>query len=562
MNKYPDDYNPIVEYYEAIESGKIITSKKVEIVYKKLVQDIKNPFWEWEYNPQKAIRAITFIENYCKHSKGKWGGKSIVLELWQKAFIAAIFGIVHKIDLTRKFREVLLMVARKNGKSVIASGIALYLLVADGEPGAEIYSLATKRDQAKIVWEESKRMIAKSPALNKRLKRLVGEIQYPKGDGTYKPLCSDSNSLDGLNVHGAIIDELHEIKDTNLYNVIVDGTSAREQPLVLIITTSGTTRENIFDLKYDEATNIVNGLFDDSGYKDERFFPVIYELDKRDEWTDEPSWIKANPNLGVSKSLDQLRNKVHKAKANPLLVKNLLTKDFNVRETTSEAWLTFEQINNESTFDIKKLKPTYIIGGADLSRTTDLCSACFMFKVPNDETLYFRHMYWLPEELLEKRVKEDKTPYDLWHEQGLLRVSQGNCVNPHDVTLWYYELLQEFGLYLFKDGFDPWCAKYWQEDMKTFFGDVMTPVVQGKKTLSNPMRLLGAHLDSKLINYDNNPITKWCLTNTSVDVDKNDNIQPCKTSNQRRRIDGLAAMLNAFVVYCDNKDDYNNLIME
>jgi len=557
MSKYPDNYNPIVEYYDAIESGAIITSIKVKAVYKKLVNDIKNPLWEWEYNAKRAIHAIDFIEIYCKHSKGKWGGKPIILELWQKAFLAAIFGIIHKIDLTRKFREVFLMVARKNGKSVIGSGIALYLLFADGEPGAEIYSLATKRDQAKIVWDESKRMIMKSPALNKRLKRLVGEIQYPKGDGSFKPLCSDSNSLDGLNVHGAIIDELHEIKDKNLYDVVVDGTSAREQPLVLIITTAGTTRENIFDLKYDEATNVI---FEIDGYKDERFFPIVYELDKREEWTNEKTWIKANPNLGVSKSLDQLQNKVHKAKANPLLVKNLLTKDFNVRETTSEAWLTFEQVNNEAKFDISELKPTYGIGGTDLSKTTDLCSACMLFKVPNDETVYVEQMYWLPEELLAKRVKEDNIPYDIWHEQGLLRICQGNSINPHDVTEWYIELMEQKGIYLFKDGYDPWCAKYWVEDMTGYFGDVMTPVIQGKKTLSNPMRLLGAHLDSKLINYNNNPITKWCLTNTSIDIDKNDNIQPCKTSNSRRRIDGTAAMLDAFVVLCDNKDDYTNLI--
>ena len=574
MSKYPENYNPIVEYYEAIESGKIITSIKVKTVYKKLVQDMANPLWEWEYSSKRAIHAIDFIECFCKHSKGKWGGKPIYLELWQKALLAAIFGIIHKIDLTRKFREIFLMVARKNGKSVLASGIALYLLIADGEPGAEIYSLATKRDQAKIVWDESKRMIMKSPVLNKRLKRLVGEIQHPASDSSFKPLCSDSNSLDGLNVHGAIIDELHEIKDKNLYDVVVDGTSAREQPLVLIITTAGTTRDNIFDLKYDEANNVI---FEINGYKDERFFPVVYELDERKEWTDEKTWIKANPNLGVSKFLDQVQNKVNKAKNNPILVPNLLTKDFNIRETSSQAWLTFEQAVNEETFDIakvltdkatheeikendKKLKPTYGIGGVDLSRTTDLCSACMLFQVPNNEKIFVKHMYWLPEELLEKRVHEDKVPYDIWLEQGLLRVCRGNNINPHDVTEWYLELMQEHGLYLFQCGYDSWSAKLWVEEMKNCFGDVMTPVIQGKKTLSNPMRLMGAHLESKLINYDNNSITRMCLINTSIDVDKNDNIQPCKTSNQKQRIDGTAAMLDAFVVFNDRKDDYTNLI--
>lgn len=559
--KYPLNYNPIIEYYEKIESEEIIVSKKVRRIYKKLVEDIFCYTTEFEYSPKRANHAIEFVENYCKHSKGKWGGKNIELELWQKAFIAAAFGFIHKIDGTRKYREILLVVARKNGKSTVGSGIGLYLQVADGEPGAEIYAVATKKDQAKLVWTDAKRMVNKSPSLRKRIKPLVSELRADFNDSTFKPLGSDSETLDGLNVHGAMMDEIHAWKDKNLYDVIVDGTTAREQPMIFMITTAGTIRESVYDMKYEEAEMLLNGLDDPDGYKDDRFLPIIYELDKRDEWVDEKCWAKANPGLGTIKSLDQLKTKVNKAKANPMLVKNLLTKDFNIRETSSEAWLTFEQLNNKATFDISVLRPRYGIGGVDLSSTTDLTAATVIFMLPNDKTVYSSFMYWLPEDLLEQRSKEDKIPYDLWHEQGLLRTTPGNSIHHKYVTEWFIEMQQKHDIYIPYIGYDSWSAKYWVEEMQTYFGnDALIPVIQGKRTLSAPMRKLGADLEAKLVNYNNNPIIKWCLSNTAVEVDKNLNIQPSKTNNQRRRIDGTAALLNAYVILQEKYNEYMNII--
>lgn len=561
MIKYPIVYNPIVEYYNKIESGEIVVGFKVKRIYKKLVDDIVSPIGEFEYSPERANHAIEFIENFCKHSKGKWGGKPIELELWQKAFIAAAFGFVHKIDGTRKYREVLLVVARKNGKSTIASGIGLYLQVADGEPGAEVYAVATKKDQAKLVWIDAKRMVTKSPALRKRIKPLVSELRADFNDSTFKPLGSDSETLDGLNVHGAMMDEIHAWKDKNLYDVIVDGTSSREQSLIFMITTAGTIREAVYDMKYEEAELLLNGLDDEDGYKDDRFLPIIYELDKREEWTDEKAWQKANPGLGTIKQIDQLRTKVNKAKSNNMLVKNLLTKDFNVRDTSVEAWMTFEALNNTATFDIQELKPRYAIGGADLSSSVDLTSACIAFMVPNDETVYYKHMYWLPEDLLEQRSNEDKIPYNIWHENGLLRTTPGNTVHHKYVTEWFTEMQEKHDVYIPWVGYDSWSARYWVEEMVNYFGkDSMLPVIQGKKTLSSPMKLLEANLTAKKINYGNNPITKWCISNTSKEEDKNGNIQPHKGKNQRRRIDGLAAMLNAYVVLQDKSQEYSTLI--
>jgi len=559
--KYPLVYNPILEYWNKIESGEEIVSAKVRRIYKKLVDDLNNPESEWEYSPKRANHAIEFVENFCKHSKGKMGGKPFILELWQKAMTAALFGFIHKIDGVRKYREFILIVARKNGKSAWGSAVALYMMVADGEAGPEIVSAATKKDQAKIIWSEAKRMVKKSPVLTKRIRTLVAEMISDFNDGSFKPLSSDSNTLDGLNVHCSLIDELHAIEDKNLYDVIVDGMTAREQPISIITTTAGTVREGIFDIKYEEAERILNGFDDPDGYKGERVLPIIYELDKREEWTNANCWKKANPGLGTIKNLDQLKDKVEKAKANPLLVKNLLTKDFNIRETSSEAWLTFEQLNNQETFDIKTLNPSYGIGGCDLSSTTDLTAAMVIFMLPDDDHIYVKQMYWLPEDLLEQRAKEDKIPYDIWHDMGLLRTTPGNSVHAKFVTEWFLEMRDEYGIYLPWIGYDSWSAKYWVEEMQGYFGkESMVPVIQGKKTLSAPMKLLGADLEAKKIVYNNNPIDKWCLSNTAIEVDKNLNIQPCKTNNQRRRIDGTAALLNAYVVLQEKKNDYLNMI--
>lgn len=560
MIKYGLDYNPIRLYYDEIISKKVTVSVKVKRVYQKLVQDLDDEMSEWEYDPKRANHAIEFVENFCKHSKGKMGGKPFIMELWQRAMTAALFGFVHKIDGVRKYREFILIVARKNGKSAWASAIALYMQMADGEPGPECVSAATKKDQAKIVWSEAKRMVKKSPVLSKRMRCLVAEIVSDFNDGVFKPLSSDSNTLDGLNVHCSVIDELHAIEDKNLYDVIVDGMTAREQPISIITTTAGTVREGIFDIKYDECERIING-YDSGEYVDERVLPIIYELDHRKEWTDPECWAKANPGLGTIKNANQLKAKVEKAKANPLLVKNLLCKDFNIRETSNEAWLTFEQINNTTKYDLALLKPRYGIGGADLSTTTDLTNATVIFMLPGDSNIYVKQMYWLPEDLLEQRTKEDKIPYDIWCDLGLLRTTPGNKVHYKFVTEWFLEIQNEYDIYLPWIGYDSWSATYWVEEMKNNFGkECMEAVIQGKKTLSGPMKSLGADLSSKKIIYDNHPILKWCLTNTSVEVDKNNNIQPAKGNSSRRRIDGTAGLLNAYVTLERHYDEYMNMI--
>ena len=559
--QYPLTYNPILEYWNQIENGSVTVCRKTYVWYKYLAHLVNHP-GEYFYSNKRANHILEFAENYCRLSKGAGAGKLVQLELWEKALLAAVFGFID-INGNRMCREALLIVAKKNGKSLLASIVGLYLQIGDAEPGPEVYAVATKKDQAKIIWNEAKRMVRKSPALIRRIKPLVAELSSELyNDGTFKPLASDSDTLDGLNVHGALMDEIHQWKNGRaLYDIIADGVSVRNQPLIFITSTAGTVREDIYDQKYDEAERVINGLFDEDGYKDIHFFPFIYELDVRKEWVNPDCWIKANPGLGTIKKSSTLAEKVAKAKENHDLIKNLVCKEFNIRETSTEAWLTFEQVDNKATFDITQLKPRYGIGGCDLSSTTDLTNATIIFMVPGDNHIYVLQMYWLPEDLLEQRVKEDKIPYDKWKEKGFLRTCPGNRVHYKYVKEWYEEIQNDLDIYLYKCGYDAWSATYFVEDMKSAFGaSVMDPVHQGKKTLSGPMKSLGADLSSKRIVYNNNPILKWCLANTSVDMDKNGNIQPAKGNLRTRRIDGTAGLLNAYVELENNLEDYLSLI--
>lgn len=552
--------NYILQYWDEIQSGRILVCKKIYKTYKKIVHDIHNP-GRWHYDDRRAKHALYFIEEYCRHSQGEMGGKKIVLELWQKAMISTIFGFVDN-DGYRKYRRAIWIVGKKNGKSLIASAVGLYMQIADGEMGPEVVSAATTREQAKKIWDAAKAMVIMSPALRKRIKPLTGELSSRAFNfGTFKPLSSDYNTLDGLNLHCVLLDEIHQWKNgLGLYDILVRGVSARKQPLIFITTTAGTIREDIYDVIYDECERIINGYEDPDGYKDERTIAFVYELDKRDEWLDEKNWVKANPGLGTIKNYDILKGEVEKAKENPLLVKNLLCKDFNIRETSTETWLSFEDLNNTATYDLSKLKPRYGIGGVDLSSTTDLTNATVIFMVKDDPTIYVLQMYWLPEDLMEQKIKEDKIPYDIWKKQGLLETTPGNRVHYKFVTEWFLKVQNELDIYLPWIGYDSWSATYFVEEMATFFGkEAMEPVIQGKKTLSGPMKALGADLAAKKINYNNSPILKWNLSNVAVDVDKNGNIQPAK-AKQRKRIDGFAGLLNAYVTLERHYEEYINII--
>ncbi|KYH30747.1 phage terminase [Clostridium tepidiprofundi DSM 19306] len=541
--------NYIIEYWKGIKSGKYIVSKRVHKQYEKLVNDINNP-GQYIFDETKANKPIEFIERFCKHSKGEWAGKPVILELFQKAYISALFGFIDKYTGLRKYKETMFYVARKNGKTTMLSGIAAYMMTADGEGGAEVFSIATKKDQARILFDETHNMVKQSPDLSKHIKKRKADLYFPLTMSRFQPLGKNSDTLDGLNAHCVIMDELHGIKDRNLYEVMKQSMSARRQPLMVMITTAGTVRECIFDDMYEYACNVVDGTFND-----DTFLPILYELDKKEEWTDPEAWGKANPGLGVIKKVDDLKVKVERAKNNPKDLSGILTKDFNIRDTISSAWLTFDDLNNTATFDIADFRNCYAIGGADLSITTDLTCATLLLMDKETEKRYIHQMYWLPAENFEKRVKIEKIPYDKWLHRGLLRLCNGNSINYSDITVWFLEMLNKYSITPLWIYYDSYSAKYWVEEMEQY-GFKMVRCIQGAKTLSLPMQMMGADLQAKKINYNNNPILKWCLTNTGIQTDRNGNIVPIKNQASKQRIDGVASMLDAYVGLYEHYEEF------
>lgn len=557
--------NYVKEYYEWIKKNPNKVSKKVRLIFERLVKEIENPKEVTIYNAEtkknekhtfifdekRGNRPIEFIEKFCKHSKGKWAGKPIKLELWQKAIIQAAYGFIDKETGLRRFRKIVLFIARKNGKSTLASGLACYHLTKDGEHGAECYCVAVKKDQAKIVWEEAKKMIKKSPALNSRCRCLINGIFFDSTESKLLAVASDSNSLDGLNASFVSTDEVHAWKDKNLMDVMYDSMVAREQPMLFETSTMGTVRDNVFDNEYEYCDMVIKGEVEDA-----TILPIIYELDNKDEWLDEECWIKANPAIGTIKSKSALKDKVERAKANPNEVTNLLCKDFNIRMVSDEHWLSFDDVQNDLTYNIEDLKDSYAVGGVDLSSTTDLtCATAIVFR---KGIKYILQQYFIPTAKLEEKIKEDKIPYDIWNSRGLVTLCEGAKVNYSDVTKWFETLVRDYEIRPLWIGYDPWNSQYWVEEMQSV-GFEMEEVRQGAKTLSNPMKTLEADLIENRVNYNKNPVLHWCLTNTAVNRDENDNIRPIKGKQNRARIDGAVSLIIAYTILLNHITDYSNM---
>lgn len=549
--------NYVREYWRKIESGEIVTSRRVKAVYGRLMEEMNSPAADSPYyfDEETGERPIIFIERFCKQSQGTLGAP-LRLELFQKAFIQTLFGWLLKETGYRRFRETLFLVGRKNGKSTLLAALALYMLVADYEGAAEIYSVATKKDQARKTLTEAVNMVKQSPELRAIIKKRRNDIYFPATASAFEALASDSNTLDGLNSHAVIIDELHAIRDRNLYEVMKQSTSSRRQPLVIMITTSGTVRESVFDNLYGLACDIADGKV-----TEDTFLPVLYELDARAEWTDPQAWIKANPGLGTIKQYATLAAFVERAKKNPEDLPGVLCKDFNVPETSASVWLSFEDIKNDATFTMQDVYNTYAIGGCDLSATTDLtCATLLIRRSREDETVYVLQHYFIPQKRIDQLDEHNsqEAPYKIWAERELLTICDGARVDYSAVTAWFCQMRDEFKIDAFAVGYDRALAGYWVDEMKANGFD-MRAVAQGPFTWSQPMREMGAAFADKKVNYNRNPVLVWCLSNTAVKKSGVNNIQPVKVSD-RRRIDGAVSLLNAWVIYVRDNEDYMYLV--
>lgn len=583
------------EYLDAIHSGKEVVSLKVKTVYEREVNWIKNPpkDFPFYFDKEAGQRPIDFIEKFCKHSKGKWGKQPVRLELFQKGKLQLIFGWKEKETRNRRIREIVDIRGRKCGKSTETAGVEQYMMVADGENGAEVYCTANKKDQAALVFNEAVNMRAQSPALRSITKKRQSDIYFPATFSFIKALAADTKTMDGLNAHFFSQDEFHEARDRKIYDVMKQSQSAREQPLAWLISTNGFVRELFFDDIYEYCSHVAMW---DEGFEDYRVLPLIYELDKREEWTDPHCWAKANPGLGSIKSIATLAENVEKAKRDPKFLPTVLTKDFNIPENTSEAWLTYEAAVNEAVAckcdECKKpfiyipnkkiakpssficdahgrplqqvnlaefLRGSYAVGGCDLSATTDLTSATDLIRKPNDPYFYVLQKYFLPQSRVDDVETNSKreAPYKLWSEQRHLHICEGATVDYHAVTQWFVDMVNQYDIRPLWIAYDAALSGYWREEMESYGFD-MEKIRQGPITWTYPMKRLGGLFEEHKIISNNNPMLRWCVLNTGVKTLNKDginSIQPVKTGTTKR-IDGLVSLLNAFVGYCNHEDDY------
>ena len=539
------------KYFGGILDGKIVACEKMKRVSEMLINRYLSPD-EFHFDSELAKHHTDFIEKFCKLPSGKIG-QPLKLETFQKARLQAVFGFVDDNNL-RQYNETLIIEARKNGKTTETASVELDLLMNDGEGSPQIYNVATMLDQAKLGFNAAYKMVKQSPILSRHIKKRMSDLYFEKNMGYIKALASNSNSMDGLDTHGAVIDELSAIKDRDIYDLIKQSMGARSQPLLFCITTNGFVRESIFDSQYAYASNVLNGTI-----VNPRFLPFIYELDNPNEWTDENCWIKANPGLDTIKSRVFLREMVQKAKDDASFKPTVLVKDFNIPQSGSSTWLPFEWVVNEETYTMEQISHSYAIGGCDLSSVYDLTCATLIVRKPKDENIYVLQKYFIPKKKLDEELGTDakRIPYKLWEEQGWITINEGSQVDYSLVTKWFVEMVEKYDIRPLWVCYDRALAGYWQEEMADY-GFELEKIAQGSYTWSQPMKELGCALREHQIIYNNNPILRWCLANTgvkSLNKDGIESIMPVKISKDRR-IDGMVSLLNAYVGYVKHYDEY------
>ncbi len=550
--------NYAVEYLAAIKSGRERVSKKVRAVYEREVRWIEDPSSDFAFyfDEEAGQRPIDFIEKFCRHYEGKWGGKPVLLELFQKAKLQLAYGWKEKDTGLRRFREIVDIRGRKCGKSTETAGVEQFALIADGELGAKVYCTANKLDQAKIIFDAAAAMRAQSPSLRAITKKRQSDIYFPATLSSLKALAADTKTMDGMNAHFFSLDEFHEARDSKVYDVMIQSQAAREQPLAWLISTNGYVREMFFDNKYDYCSKVA--LWED-GYQDYRLLPLIYELDSRDEWTKMDCWAKANPGLGKIKSFTALADSVEKAKRDPTFLPTLLTKDFNMPENSNVAWLTYEAAVNETVVPMDYLKHSYAVGGCDLSAVRDLTCATLLLRKPNDANYYVLQHYFLPKSRVDEVESSGKreAPYRLWAKQGLMTICEGASVDFNAVSQWFVDMVKDNDIRPLWVGYDAALSGYWREQMEGYGFD-MEKIRQGPFTWTYPMKQMGTALEEHRIVYQNHSILRWCLLNTakkSTNKDGIESIAPVKSSSSKR-IDGMVSLLNAWTCMLNHEDEY------
>ncbi|MFA5474437.1 MAG: terminase TerL endonuclease subunit [Acholeplasmataceae bacterium] len=542
----------LLDYYNEIQKGNIIVGKELFTVIESLISDMDNPRYIFDEKPGN-IR-IEFIETFCKHTKSPFNGQPFLLELWEKAVLQAAYGFKMADTNLRRFNEVLLLIARKNGKTTFIAGIDLAeFFLSKG--GVDIVCASNTTEQANILFEEINNMREQSKALSneRRSKKNIFHIYSPKTKNKIKKLSAQSRNKDGYNIEVGCIDEVHEMTDSKVYDAIKQSQSTKEEPLIFIITTEGNTVGGFLDNKLDYVRKMIKGEI-----QDERVLPWLYTQDSVNEiYEDKRTWQKSNPSLGTVKTYSYLEDLMNKSKHDLATRVTMLSKDFNIKQLEQGSWLSFDDLNNAESYTLNDLKNSYAIGGVDLSSTTDLTAAVLL--VIKDNKKYVIPQFFMPSGVIDKRREEDNVPYDIWVKKGLITVTEGNQNDFTLVTQWFMQMIRTYEIRPLWVGYDPWNSQYWIKEMEEL-GFNMEKVRQGIYSLSEPMKQLEADLKNDKVIYNNNPILKWNLANTQAKVDVNGNIQPSKLSSRYKRIDGSVALIIAYAVLNRYKLEYENML--
>ena len=530
--------NYILEYYQAISDGTITAGEKVLQWYGIIVDGLQQK--RWFYNPKKAQKAIRFIESFCRHHEGPLAPGLLHLELWQKAFLSVVFGILDS-ESNRQFREVVLVISRKQGKTLLAAAISSYMLYMDGEYGARAYYCAPKLDQAKLCYEATYQMIMREPELSTLAKKRRTDIYIESFNSSAMPLAFNAKKSDGLNPSLAVCDEIASWSgDAGLkqYEVIKSAMGARRQPLLLSISTAGYVNESIYDELIKRATAVLAGTSRES-----RLAPFLYTIDDIEKWNDINELQKSNPNMGVSVSVDYLLEEIAVAEGSLSKKAEFLTKYCNIKQNSSQAWLSTEAVElaSRGSFALEDFRDMYCVGGIDLSMTTDLTAACIV--IEREGVLYVFTRFFLPSETLEEASARDQLPYRIYVERGLLTECPGNVVDYRMVYNWFVELVTEYKIFPLKIGYDRYSAQYLVQDMKAY-GFHMDDVYQGENLTGVINDTEGLLKDGK-VRIGDNDLMKVHMLDSALKINAETNRRRLVKMRQMAHVDGMAALLDA-----------------
>ena len=553
------DNTYLLQYYNEIQQGKIIAGRELRKELRKLVEELENPLYR--YDTKEANIRIAFMENLCLQSKKPFYMMPMKLLLWQKAFIETLYSYQKYSDelgrYIRRFQDVMLLIARKNGKTTLMAADAhTDLRIGDG--GQDIVCASNDDKQASLLWNEVDGMRKRIDSKGKWTHKNMSLIMNLGNDTKIFKLSSKTQNKDGRNIDKTYFDESHDAENDEIAAACQKSMSIKDEPLFINLTTEGFVNDGYLDNKLVYARKVLNDEIDD-----DTFLPWLYTQDSENEiWQDETSWYKSNPSLGAIKKWSYLRGEVAKSRVDKSVRMHTLCKDFNIKQNNAQAWLMTEDYDYPTeVFTLEEFRGAICLGAVDLAATTDLASAKILLMKPNDRTKYIYSHYWIPESKLENSDdKEAGADYVEWARQELMTIHEGNEVEISKIADWFYSLYKDYDIKTYKCGYDQRYAKTFLDKMDEY-GFECEMIYQNRHVMSSPMKLVEAELKARLINYNQHKVDKWCLGNSSMEMDNLGNVMCVKVNNQPgRRIDGAVTFIILYEVYRRFRSDFTRMV--